>query len=151
METDQEAKSIGQEQTFDVDLGDPDGIRRVLREQVEQVARRLRKHGFSARSVTVKIRFGDFQTITRSSTLNTPTNTTLELENIAMAIFDKWAKGFQPVRLIGVTTTQFRTGEGQMGLFADPDHEKQQRLDAVADEISKRFGGSAIRRGGSLT
>jgi DNA polymerase IV len=151
VESDQEAKSIGQEQTFQADVGNPEAVHRVLLEQVEQVARRLRKHGLLARSVTLKIRFGDFQTITRSSTLHTATNTTVELENAAMAIFDRWAgKSFQPVRLIGVTAAQFGAGERQMNLFADPEHEKQKRVDAVADAISRRFGDSAIKRGGTL-
>ncbi len=149
--TDREAKSIGQEQTFDVDVDDADAVRRVLLEQVEQVARRLRKHGLFARSVTLKIRFGDFQTITRSSRFPDATHTTVELERVATALFDQWAgKSFQPVRLIGVTTAQFSDGKRQAGLFADPDREKQQRLDTVADAISQRFGKDAIKRGGSL-
>lgn len=149
--TEREVKSIGQEQTFNVDLDDPDAVRRVLLEQAEQVAQRLRKHGLLARSITLKIRFGDFQTITRSSTVAVATNTTAELEQVAMTIFDQWAsRSFQPVRLIGVSTAPCGTGNGQMGLFADPDREKQHRLDAVADAISQRFGKSVIKRGGSL-
>ena len=57
---DREAKSIGHEQTFEVDVADPDEIRRVLLDQVEQVRRRLRKHGLQARGVSLKIRFGRF-------------------------------------------------------------------------------------------
>ena len=149
--TDRELKSIGQEQTFNVDLDDPDAVRKVLLEQAGQVAQRLRKHGLLTRSITLKIRFGDFQTITRSSTLAAATNTTAELEQVAAAIFDQWAdRSFQPVRLIGVSTTPCGTGNGQLGLFADPDREEQQRLDAVADVISQRFGKRAIKRGGSL-
>ena len=112
---DREAKSIGQEQTFGVDVGDQDAVRKVLLEQVEQVARRLRNHGLWARGVTVKIRYGDFQTITRSCTLQDATHTTVGLQEAAMAIFDRWAKAsFQPVRLIGVTATHF-SGEGGQG------------------------------------
>jgi DNA polymerase IV len=148
---DEEAKSIGQEQTFDADLGSADAVRRVLLEQVEQVTRRLRQRGFRARTVTVKIRFGDFQTITRSSTLREATNGTLELAEVTFAIFDRWvATSFQPVRLIGVTASQFSSHEGQMGLFADPEREKQQKIDAATDAISMKFGKGAIRRGGTM-
>jgi DNA polymerase IV len=148
---DEEAKSIGQEQTFDVDLGSPDAVRRVLLEQVEQVARRLRQHGLRARTLTVKIRFGDFQTITRSSTLAEATSGTLALAETTLAIFDRWvASSFQPVRLIGVTASHFSSHEGQLALFADPDREKQQKIDAAADAISLRLGKGAIRRGGTL-
>jgi len=148
---DQEAKSIGQEQTFAADVAGPEAVRTVLRDQVAQVARRLRQHALKARQLTVKIRFGDFQTITRSGTLGAPTNTTVELEAIALQIFDRWAaKTFQPVRLIGVTAAQFHADAGQMNLFANPEQARQQRLDAVADVISQRFGNSALRRGGTV-
>jgi DNA polymerase IV len=134
-----------------VDLGNPDAVRRVLLEQVEQVARRLRQHGFRARSVTVKIRFGGFQTITRSSTLREATHGTLELAEVTFAIFDRWvATAFQPVRLIGVTASQFSSREGQLRLFADPEREKQQKIDAATDAIRLKFGKGAIRRGGTM-
>jgi DNA polymerase IV len=149
--TDGDAKSIGQEQTFDVDVGSPDAVRRILLEQVEQVARRLRQHGYRARAVTVKIRFGDFQTITRSSTLAQATHGTLDLAEAAFALFDRWVStSFQPVRLIGVTASQFSSGEGQLDLFADPHREKQDKLDAATDAITAKFGKGAIRRGGTL-
>lgn len=151
VETHREVKSIGQEQTFDMDVNDPDAVRSVLLAQTQQVAQRLRKHELVTRTLTLKIRFGDFQTITRSSTLTSATNTTAELEQLALTIFDQWAcRSFQPVRLIGVSATPSGIGNQQMGLFPDPDQEKQQRLDAVADAISQRFGKSAIKRGGSL-
>jgi DNA polymerase-4 len=149
--TDHEAKSIGQEQTFDTDLGSPDAVRRILLEQVEQVARRLRQHGYRARSITVKIRFGDFQTITRSSTLTCATHGTMELAEAALVLFDRWVSAsFQPVRLIGVTAAHFASGEGQLELFADPQREKQAKLDAATDAIAAKFGKGAIRRGGTL-
>jgi DNA polymerase IV len=62
---DRDAKSIGHEQTFEVNVADPEEIRGVLMEQVEQVACRLRRHGIQARGISLKIRYGDFTTITR--------------------------------------------------------------------------------------
>jgi DNA polymerase IV len=148
---DEDAKSIGQEQTFEVDIDQPEAVQRVLANQVEQVAWRLRKHGLTTRCVTLKIRFGDFQTITRSTTLAEPTDSTSELEGEAKAIFDRWAREFfQPVRLIGMTASHFSKGEGQLNLFADPQREQQRRVDAVSDAIIQRFGKGAIQRGGSL-
>ena len=98
---DREAKSISQEQTFGVDVADADEIRRVLLDQVEQVAGRLRKYALQARGVSLKIRFGKFQTINRSVTLNPSTDSTSQLWEAARGLFDRWP--FQPVRLIGVT------------------------------------------------
>ncbi len=144
---DQEARSIGHEQTFEVDVASPEEVRRVLLDQVEQVARRLRKHGMQARGVSLKIRYGDFQTISRSATLRASTDVTEELWQAARAIFEKWA--FQPVRLIGMTAQRLGPGEGQMDLFADPKKERQRKLDGVADQITRKFGDRAIRRGGA--
>ena len=144
---DREAKSIGQEQTFGADLEDPQAVRDVLLEQVEQVGRRLRKHRLQARAVVVKIRFGQFQTITRRTTLADATDATSSLWHAARDLFDAWANAsFRPVRLIGMSATDFATGAAQLPLFADPHSQKQRRLDAVLDQISGRFGTDAIRR-----
>jgi DNA polymerase-4 len=148
---DREAKSIGQEQTFGVDVAKAADVRRVLFEQVEQVGRRLRQHGLCARTISLKIRFGEFETISRSSTIETATNGTNELWHAASALFDKWANAtFQPVRLIGMSTSQLTTGPAQLPLFADPQHERQKKVDAVADQITSKFGTRAIRRGEGL-
>ena len=143
---DHQAKSISHEQTFGVDVAEPDEVRRVLFEQVEAVGRRLRKHGFTARGVSLKIRFGDFETINRSATLPQATNITSELWQASKAIFDKW--DFKPVRLIGMAAERLNEGGGQEGLFVDPDREKQKKLDSVADAINAKFGKRGVRRGG---
>jgi DNA polymerase IV len=149
---DREAKSIGQEQTFGSDVADPDAIRAVMLEQSEQVGTRLRKHALKARTVTVKIRFGEFQTITRRSTLPQPTDTTAELWRAARELFDQWARtSFQPVRLIGVTAGNFAADDGQLELFADPNAQKQRKLDGVLDAINQKFGGAKIHRAGGST
>lgn len=143
---DREAKSISHEQTFGQDVIHPEQVRQVLLDQVEQVAARLRRHGLQARGVSLKIRFGEFQTISRSATLAAPTDATAELWNAAAQLFEAWR--FQPVRLIGMAAERLGTQE-QMPLFADPNREKQRRLDAAADRINQRFGKRAIRRGGT--
>jgi DNA polymerase-4 len=150
--SDREAKSIGQEQTFGIDVAIAGDVRQVLFEQVEQVGRRLRKHQFCARAISLKIRYGDFETITRSTTLETATNTTSELWSAASGIFDKWCEtSFQPIRLIGMSAAQLSRGEGQMALFVDPKNARQKKVDAVADQIAAKFGDKAIRRRGGLS
>jgi DNA polymerase-4 len=143
---DRQAKSIGHEQTFEVNVADPDEIRRVLMDQVEHVAQRLRRHGIHAGGVSLKIRYGDFETITRSRSLRSPTNSTREIWETAQSIFNAWR--FQPVRLIGVSAERLSRGEDQLALFADPDRERQKKLDSVADQINEKFGKRAITRGG---
>lgn len=148
---DREAKSIGHEQTFSTNLTEPADVRRVLFEQVEQVGRRLRQNGLHARTVSLKIRYGDFETISRSATVENPTNGTADLWTAAAALFDKWCEaGFRPVRLIGMSTSQLTAGGGQLPLFPDPLAERQKKVDGIADTITKKFGNGAIRRAQGL-
>ena len=148
---DSQAKSIGQEQTFDSDMTDPTEVRRVLLQQVEQVARRLRKHRLWARTVSLKIRFGQFQTISRSTTLGRPTEATTDLWRAAAGLLNTWTRAtFQPVRLIGMAVKQLSAGDPQLELFAETDQQRQRRLDGAADQIVQRFGKRAIQRGGTL-
>jgi nucleotidyltransferase/DNA polymerase involved in DNA repair len=146
--TDQAIKSISQEQTFDEDRADPDEVRNVLRSQAEKVAMRLRKGDLRGRTITVKIRFGDFQTITRSTTLHAPTDGTDLICAEARDLFDAWAAtGFQPVRLIGVGISQL-TGEAeQFNLFTQQTDDRSRRLDATTDAIRNKFGSGAVQRG----
>jgi DNA polymerase-4 len=143
---DDQAKSIGHEQTFGQDLADPEEVRRVMLEQSEQVSARLRRHRLFARGVTVKIRYGDFQTVTRARKLDAPADTTQPIWHAARELFDTWAREFKPVRLIGVTATRLTEGEPQLELFADLVSEKQRRVDSAVDRINARFGKAAIGR-----
>jgi DNA polymerase-4 len=142
---DRDAKSIGHEQTFEVNVADADEIRRVLMDQVEAVAQRLRKHGIQAKGISLKIRYGEFTTISRSKTLSASTNSTRELWQAAREVFDAWP--FQPVRLIGVSAERLSNGDEQMPLFTDPERERQKKLDAVADQINQKFQKRTIGRG----
>jgi nucleotidyltransferase/DNA polymerase involved in DNA repair len=145
---DSEAKSIGHEQTFGTDLTDPEEVRSVLLGQVEQVARRLRKHGLRARSVHLKIRDGAFHTVTRATTLREPSDSTKRLWEESKALFEKWAHAsFKPVRLIGMSASSLTQDAPQLGLFIDRAHEQQQRVDEAVDRINSKFGKTAIRRG----
>jgi len=144
---DREAKSIGHEQTFEQDLADVEAVRAVLLEETEQVAARLRRHKLLAGSVTVKIRFGDFKTITRRRTMEQPTDVTTELWQAARECFDKWAgDSFQPVRLIGMQSGQLSGQGGQLELFVDEKSEKQKKLDRAVDQINAKFGKQAVHR-----
>jgi DNA polymerase-4 len=147
--TDSDAKQISQEQTFRTNIAEADVVRGELHEQVQQVARRLRKHKLRAGGVTVKIRFGEFQTITRSRALSDATDRTDVLWTTTREVFDEWAsKSYQPVRLIGMAARSLSPATvGQLPLFADPENEKHQRLDRTVDRIVERFGSDAVRRG----
>jgi DNA polymerase-4 len=149
---DAEAKSIGQEQTFSEDVADAHEVRAVLLSQCEEVARRLRRSGLLARGATVKVRYGAFETITRTTTFGAPTSTTNEIHAAAREAFDRWARtSFRPVRLIGVAVHRFEPPSGQGELFPDAERERQARLDAAVDGLVSRFGRDAVRRAGDAT
>jgi DNA polymerase-4 len=142
------AKSISQEQTFPVDLRDPDEVRAVVVRQAGQVSRRLRQQGLRARTVTVKIRDGDFRTRTRSHTLDEATDRTDLVTNAAIELFDRWSSSaFRPVRLIGVGTSHLTEDGEQLQLFTAERDEQRRRLDRITDRIRERLGRDAIRRG----
>lgn len=148
---DSQAKSIGQEQTFRADIGDMDELIGVLLAQTQQVARRLRRSGLKARTVTLKLRYGDFTTLTRSATTDEPTDLTEQLWRRARGLLEKWSRAqHRPLRLLGMTASGL-TGPGgvQGSLFADPSNDKQHRIDQALDEIANRFGDNAINRGGT--
>jgi DNA polymerase-4 len=145
---DRQAKSIGQEETFGVDVADREQLRQTLFEHAEEVGRRLRKAGLRAKAVWVKIRYGDFKTITRQLTLDQPSDVTTTLYEAAQTLFDTWAaEGFAPVRLIGLAGKNLTEGEEQLSLFPDPETQKQKKLDGVLDRINQKLGKSTIRRG----
>ncbi len=145
---DSRAKSIGREQTFARDIADLDDLRAVLLRQVEHVARRLHRQELAARTVTLKLRYNDFTTITRSTTLERPISITDELWRAAERIFSAWAaKQRRPLRLIGVTVSQLAPAdEQQLSLFNTEERERMAALDRAVDDIADRFGEGAIRR-----
>lgn len=147
---DHDAKSISNETTFGTDLADAQQVRDVLLDLTENVAARLRRAGLKAAGVHIKVRFGDFQTITRSATLREPTDLTAELWGAARGLFDDWGRSFQPVRLIGIAAERLIPALArQLSLFAHPEQVRQEKLDALTDRINSRFGKRAIRRGGA--
>jgi len=149
VESSREAKSISSEQTFATDITDKNILLNVLLNQVEDVAQRLRTNDLEARTITLKLRYDDFRTITRSNTFDHPTNTTKTLWQEAEAMFLKWYKeSAGALRLLGFGASGLQEAEsGQHQLFSEPDHDKQKRLDKAFDRIREKFGHDALRRG----
>jgi len=145
---DSRAKSISQECTFAVDVADAEQLRDVLVEQVEQVSRRLRRQGLKARTVTVKLRTGDFTTHTRSATLDDPTDLTGEIRRDTERLLSAWlGRHRRPLRLLGVGVSGLIRQGGQLPLFGRAQRDREQRLDRTLDDIARRFGDGAVRRG----
>jgi DNA polymerase-4 len=136
-------KSMGAETTFERDTDDRARLETTLRGQAERVARELRTGGVAASRVTLKLRFADFHTITRSHT-GDPTQDGLELYRRVMALFTR-ERLVQRVRLIGVSaSTLGPPASGQLGLL-DPNAVRRERLARAVDGITGRFGPGVIR------
>ncbi len=149
VESERQHKSLSSEQTFARDVGDESVLLAVLLEQVEEVAERLRRHQLKARTITLKLRYGDFRTVTRSATLREATNLTRPLWQTAERTFRRWqTRSAGPLRLLGFAASGLQHERaGQQLLFADPEQEKLRRLDRIVDKIRDRYGKRAVRRG----
>ncbi len=144
---DHEAKSISHEITFARDVSDLDHLRTVVLHQVEDVAYRLRRHHLFASTVTLKLRYPEFRTITRAGALPEPTQGTQALWQAAARVFDVWAaREAGPLRLIGAAAGNLSAGtDRQLSLF-EADDPRDRLLDAALDRLRERFGPDAVRR-----
>lgn len=147
--TTEDPKSIGNELTYGQDLYEAQAIRREILRLSEKVSFRLRKHGLKGRTITVKIKFHDFSVITRSKTLDMKTDSSRKIfETAAKLALDNALE--KPVRLLGVSASQFDAGmEGQMA-FEDFFEEEEDGLDKAMDAIRSKFGYDAITRASVL-
>lgn len=144
-----EAKSVGNEITFAKDIADADELRDVLDLLAEKVAWRLRKHGLRGRTITLKARYSDFTTHTRSKTLSEPTQSTTEIRQAARELLEqRLGRQGRALRLIGVTSSGFKEKPVVQGeLFAAQEEVRDKELDQVMDRVNEKYG-SIMRRGG---
>jgi len=147
VEPGQARKSVGHESTFAVDVADRARVARTLLDLVEQVARRLRRAGLAGRIVHVKLRTADFATVTRQRALPAPADTTEAIWPTARALLARADTTRQPIRLVGVSLSDFDT-EAQLGLFADERDRRSRRVAAAVDRLVERFGADVVKRGG---
>jgi len=135
--TERDDVTIGRETTFEEDVSDRERLRGVLLRLADDVGSRLRRAGVKARTVSIKVRFGDFRTITRARTLPQPTDVAHAIHEAALALLD--AEGpIPPVRLIGVRA---ELGEGHIGLWED---DSWREAEQAVDRARERFGRGAV-------
>jgi DNA polymerase IV len=139
-------KSCSAEDTFASDTGDMEELKKWLLCQAEEVGRDLRKHGIKGKTITLKVRFSNFKTVTRSTTLPELTHSTRIIYDAALNLLLK-LKLIEKVRLIGVGVTNFAVGMEQQSLFPNEFRHKQEDLDRALDRIHNKFGCKAILRG----
>jgi nucleotidyltransferase/DNA polymerase involved in DNA repair len=146
-----EPKSVSSETTFDEDTGDRELLLQTILELSDHVAERLRKEGYRARKVTLKLRYSNFSTHTKQQSLDQLVQTGEEIAAIARALFAQFPLN-RKIRLIGVAAGDLRR-EGQdtqqLPLFQQPPAAKE-KLSGAVDQIKKKFGADALRRGSRL-
>jgi len=144
--TERETKSVSQEETFARDVRDDKSLEKTLREQAAEVARQLRKNNLAGTTIKLKLRWPDFTTLTRQSTLSQPTDQGEEISKVALDLMRAVRKSGQAVRLIGVGVSGLGPPIRQLSLW-DTESEKSRRLQAAVDALKEKYGEKAIRHG----
>ncbi len=142
-----ERKSISTERTFFKDVADPVKLKKVLTQMTEKLTYKLRTKDRLVACVAIKIRYPNFETITRQTTIN-PSASDHEIIPAIMTLFEQYFDPKKAIRLIGVRLSHFVSPEQQLSLFIDED--KNRKLYKAIDLLKNKFGDDTIKRGGSL-
>jgi DNA polymerase-4 len=141
------SKSISSETTFHADSTDRAFLDKTIADLSESVGRRLRRTGKHARSVSLKLRYNDFTTLTRHNTPHLSFDGDARIVEIATALLDVTLKQRNaPVRLIGVGVDNFSEPAAQLSLF-DSAVTDVSSLSSTLDRIRDRFGDDSVSRG----
>ncbi|MGP6177911.1 DNA polymerase IV [Microbacterium sp. A196] len=144
VETDRVEKSVGHEETFDVDVTDREFLRAELLRLADRVAVRLRKASWECATVAIKIRFDDFATLSRSQTLAEPTSVGQRIGEAAQTMYESIDRR-DPVRLVGVRAEKLRPAGGAAFALWDED-EHWRKVEGALDSARARFGSATITR-----
>jgi DNA polymerase-4 len=121
--TDRETKSISSENTFERDTRDIAKIEGYLSDMSEDVARQLAREAFTARTIVLKLRYGDFSTFTRQTTLRVPTRDAAEIKECITRLLEQHWDKQRPLRLVGVGAHNLLEDEGtwqmELGMKAE--------------------------------
>ncbi|MDX9993468.1 MAG: DNA polymerase IV [Anaerolineales bacterium] len=141
-----ETKSISQETTFIRDLSDDKLLETTLKNLAEEVAHNLRREHLAGKTVKLKLRWPDFSTLTRQTTLPAASDQPHEIYEAALSLLRQVRTPGQAVRLIGVGVSGLGQPVHQMGLWGQS-NEKQRKLQSVVDELQEKYGKKVIDKG----
>jgi DNA polymerase IV len=145
VEPDREAKSLGHEHTFDEDVADREVVARTLLWLADELCWRLRRHGLAGRTVSLKLRTGDFKTVHRAETVAAPIDTADALLTVARRLLAKADTTRKAIRLVGISLSQFESP--QRSLFVDEREKREHDVASALDKVKERFGDAALTRG----
>jgi DNA polymerase-4 len=140
-------QQISEERTYEIDLHAASEIERELLARADGIAHELRRRGLVARTITLKARDDQFRTITRSHTLDRPTDLTDELHRVAVTLWrERVDFGRRGVRLLGVGVRELVAAESvPRPLFPEEDRDKRRRAAQASDALRQRFGDDVVR------
>ncbi len=144
------AKSIGHEDTFNEDLRDLKTIKRELLSLATRVGARLRRHGIEGQTISLKVKFNDFSTKTRSMTLPEMTSESMELYRHGLELLKKTDAGRIPLRLLGISVSKLgpRVANQQLALFGSKiNREREKELSRAVDKLNLKFGHETVKPG----
>jgi len=140
-------KSVGHSMTLRQDVSNPQAIRRFLLQLSEMVGRRARRYGVSGKTVTLTLRYADFQTFSRRRTGMESINRSDDIYQASLRILDGLIL-MQPLRLIGISLNGLQFQGSQYALFAE--ERKQQQLTESLDIVNNRHGEFTVMPGSLL-
>jgi DNA polymerase-4 len=142
----QAEKSIGAERTFESDMDDPEEILAQILDLSNKVAKRLRAASYFSRTITIKVRFADFTSVTRSKSLPTSTDLATDIYATSKSLFEAMNLQRARIRLVGVRATGLvPTSESSVQLeFSDRDSGWREAEEAI-DQVSLKFGSAAVK------
>ena len=165
VEPDRQIQSVGNEETYESDVEDPTVIDLELHYFANRVAKRLRKYGLMGNTVSIKVRYNDFKTISRQKRLDSATDQERIIYDTSVLLWNKLMRErtgvpfvqahtsildmpIKPIRLLGVTVSGLSTeGIVQEDLFSIEADEKEEKLSTVLDSLASKFGENAIMSG----
>ena len=142
----QAEKSIGAERTFESDIDDPEEILAQILDLSNKVAKRLRAANYFSRTITIKVRFADFTSVTRSKSLPSSTDLATDIYATSKSLFEAMHLQRARIRLVGVRATGLvPTSESSVQLeFSNRDSGWREAEEAM-DQVSLKFGNSAVK------
>jgi DNA polymerase-4 len=139
-------KSVSNERTFREDLGRKSDVQKYLDSLAEKVSKRLKKKNLRGKTVQIKIRWSDFTTLTRQSTLPKSTNDLAIIQRTARVLLDQVWEAGRSVRLVGVGVSKLDTDAHQLSLW-DTEQKKDLQLEEALKDIKGKYGENVISRG----
>lgn len=152
VEPGRERKSLGREETFPQDINDITYLEKLIAQFAAELCKTLRREELLAASITIKLRYSNFKTITRSKSI-TPCNSDIIVTQIADELLHHSYNNKQPLRLFGLSLGHLSpTSDLEQGsLFGPQFNTDHNNIDRLMDEIRERFGPEAINRASLLT